>query len=399
MAEQSSSWTVSLRPTKLKDVYGLDTIKKYIYKKSKDGEWPNILYLQGNTGSGKTTIAKIAAQMMVCQHPDADGEPCCECASCKAIIDEKWNRDVVRKNCRELGGVEGLRDFMRNFTAGAPFNDKRKVLILDELQELADSGKAAVDSLLTYAEATRPNIRCIFTSMLDPAKESNSNGVKTAFKALTDRATTFKMPYARYEDCMKYMMDVLQTSGKWDEAKMNNEEFFGVLSLIAQAAAGSYRNCLSNLQTVLDCECYSTKEAKDLLHIEDEATELEMLLDIMDGKATPTMFETILNTKDYGMQFGYMLKGIADAESMRMFGQLPGQEWDFLKKQAAKVCSHKNFPLVRDELLKMQNESNGFIKKSQYLLMICALIEKCKKANTTPGITPAAAPTGRRIIG
>ena len=38
----------------------------------------------GTRGTGKTTVAKIFAKAVNCEHP-VDGSPCGECASCKAI--------------------------------------------------------------------------------------------------------------------------------------------------------------------------------------------------------------------------------------------------------------------------------------------------------------------------
>jgi DNA polymerase-3 subunit gamma/tau len=91
MANKSINWSISLRPTKLRDVYGLDKLKTFAYKAVKKNEWPEAMLLQAKYGTGKTTAAKILAQMMVCQRPESDGEPCGECPSCKAIVDETWS--------------------------------------------------------------------------------------------------------------------------------------------------------------------------------------------------------------------------------------------------------------------------------------------------------------------
>ena len=176
MANKSINWSISLRPTKLKDVYGLDKLKTFAYKAAKKNEWPEAMLLQAKYGTGKTTAAKILAQMMVCQHPDADGEPCCECPSCKAIVDETWSRDVINLD----GAKDKSEDIMEKldaFTATAPFKDKTKVVILDEMQALSAQCKS---KLLKLLESKRGNVHYIFTSMVD--ESSNSKWLKLLSK-------------------------------------------------------------------------------------------------------------------------------------------------------------------------------------------------------------------------
>ena len=83
-----NQWTITKRPHTFNDLYKCDQIKKYFYGLvSKKKDFPNAVLFQGKYGCGKTTSAKILAQMMVCQNPHENGDPCCECPSCRAIID------------------------------------------------------------------------------------------------------------------------------------------------------------------------------------------------------------------------------------------------------------------------------------------------------------------------
>ena len=49
MANKSINWSISLRPTKLKDVYGLDKLKTFAYKAAKKNEWPEAMLLRQST--------------------------------------------------------------------------------------------------------------------------------------------------------------------------------------------------------------------------------------------------------------------------------------------------------------------------------------------------------------
>ena len=131
----ANQWSISLRPKSFKEYFGNDRLKKYFYSSAKNKSWPTATLLQGQFGGGKTTAAQIIAQMMVCQNPDEEGNPCCECASCKAIIEEKFNRDVM-----QIDGGQASKDTIietiTNFVSTPPWKDSHKIIILEEVQEL-----------------------------------------------------------------------------------------------------------------------------------------------------------------------------------------------------------------------------------------------------------------------
>ena len=153
----SINWSIGLRPSKLEDVYGLDKLKTFLYKAVKKDEFPETLLLRGNVGSGKTTVAKIAAQMMVCTNLDKNGEPCGECPSCKAIVDETWSRDVIYINIAEAESAKDFINRVKNATMTAPMRDRRRVLIIDEIQRAFQNANAQKmgQSLLPILEALR----------------------------------------------------------------------------------------------------------------------------------------------------------------------------------------------------------------------------------------------------
>src|SRR5471030_1048340 len=51
--------------------------------------------LCGPRGTGKTTLARVLAMALNCEHKLDDGEPCGECASCKSIWAGSTSLDVV----------------------------------------------------------------------------------------------------------------------------------------------------------------------------------------------------------------------------------------------------------------------------------------------------------------
>ena len=59
-------------------------------------------------GTGKTTVAKILAKAVNCEHP-VDGEPCGECEVCKAIA-EGSSMNVIEIDAASNNGVDNIRE-------------------------------------------------------------------------------------------------------------------------------------------------------------------------------------------------------------------------------------------------------------------------------------------------
>ena len=72
------------RPQEFEDVKGQDHIVTTLKNQIKADRIGHAYLFCGTRGTGKTTIAKIFAKAVNCEHP-MDGSPCGECPTCKAI--------------------------------------------------------------------------------------------------------------------------------------------------------------------------------------------------------------------------------------------------------------------------------------------------------------------------
>ena len=71
------------RPQVFDDIVGQEAPIAALRQSVKTGKIGHAYLFCGQRGTGKTTIARVFARAVNCMHP-VNGNPCNECASCKA---------------------------------------------------------------------------------------------------------------------------------------------------------------------------------------------------------------------------------------------------------------------------------------------------------------------------
>jgi DNA polymerase III gamma/tau subunit len=100
-----------MRPEKLADLIGQDSLKRAVQSFADKCNWPNVFLLTGPPGTGKTTSALIIAQM--------------------AGADPSYIHEI---NASAENGVESARE-LADISGSIPFTGQRRVIILNEFHQ------------------------------------------------------------------------------------------------------------------------------------------------------------------------------------------------------------------------------------------------------------------------
>lgn len=216
---------VKYRPKNLDEIVGQEETVERVQAMQESGNWPSAILLDGGTGTGKTTFARIISMMLNCQK----GNICGKCASCKS---GKANPDIEHIDAAVSGKVDDIRSLV-NRTMVAPMH-KRRVFIIDECHML--TGAAANALLMTLEEPPSSVVFILCTT--DPDK---------LLPTIRGRCVRLQMKPVPVKLLVRRMTTVMKKEG----VKFNKEDVKPALKRIAEVSEGSVRNALSILESVM----------------------------------------------------------------------------------------------------------------------------------------------------
>ena len=218
------------RPKSLDDVVRQEHIVKVLKNQIESGRVGHAYLFCGPRGTGKTSVAKIFAQAINCEHP-VGGSPCGKCAVCQALSRPE-NLDINEIDAASNNGVDEMRD-LREKVQYPPVAGKYKVYIVDEVHMLS---MQAFNALLKTLE--EPPHHAVFILATTEAHKIPPTILSRCMRF------DFKLiPQADLEERLRHVFDSI---GKKYEAE--------AIAAIARAGAGSVRDMLSIADT---CAAYT----------------------------------------------------------------------------------------------------------------------------------------------
>lgn len=334
----------------------------------------------GPRGTGKTSAAKIFAKAVNCHHSQ-DGEPCNECATCKAITNGQLN-DVIEIDAASNNGVEEIRD-IRDKAKYAPTQADYKVYIIDEVHMLSTG---AFNALLKTLEEPPANVIFILATT-EPHK------IPLTIISRVQRFDFRRISSQDAFDRMKYILN--QKKVTYDEK---------ALWVIANAAEGGMRDALSILDQVLS---FSDNEVKldDALLVTGSVTKQllkQYFLQVCQREgatALDTMKDILAEGKDGQRFIEDLISFIRDVLLYQESPTLINVESTGLKEadfqQLSQLASSAVLYQMIDELNNIQEEMRFTTHPDVYLEVLTIKLAQVKQTVATPASAtsqPAAAP-------
>ena len=146
------------RPQTFRDVVGQQHVVRTLRNAISSGRTAHAYLFVGPRGIGKTTLARIFAKALNCEHP-VDGNPCCECESCRSIAAER-SLAVFEVDAASHNSTGDMRELADNALT-SPVGGKYKIYIIDEVHMLS---KAAWNVLLKTVEEPPAHVKFIFAT-------------------------------------------------------------------------------------------------------------------------------------------------------------------------------------------------------------------------------------------
>ena len=360
------------RPDSFTDVKGQDHIVTTLKNQIAADRIGHAYLFCGTRGTGKTTVAKILARAVNCEHP-VDGNPCGECEACRGIA-AGTSMNVIEIDAASNNGVDNIRE-IRDEVAYSPTSGKYKVYIIDEVHMLSIG---AFNALLKTLEEPPSYVIFILAT-------TEAHKIPITILSRCQRYDFRRISLNTIADRMRVLME---------EEQVEVEE--KALRYIAKKADGSMRDALSLLD---QCIAFYLGQKLTYDHVlevlgavdtEEFGRLLREVLDCDVIRVIAHLEELIMQGRELGQfvtDFTWYLRNLLllkSSENMEDVLDVSTENLELLKEEAG---------LVRDDTLmryiRIFSELSNQMKYSsaKRVLLEVALIKLCKPQMETDAVS------------
>lgn len=372
------------RPSTFKSVVGQHALVNTLKNAVKSGRLAHSYLFCGQRGVGKTTMARIFAKAINCEHLTADGEPCNECESCRAF-NEQRSLNIIELDAASNNSVDDIRQLTDQVLV-PPVTGRYRVFIVDEVHMLS---AAAFNAFLKTLE--EPPKYVIF------------------ILATTERQKILPTILSR---CQKYDFQRITPSDIAEQLKyVADHEGYTTepeaLNVIAQKADGAMRDALSIFDQVAAASMgnITYRAAIDNLNVLD----YDYYFRLVDAFADNNVEQSLLvykDVRDHGFDSRVFINGVAahlrelvvaHSPELVPLMEVTGEIAELYKQQAARCPLGKLYQamdLCNTCDLNYINATNKRFIVELTLIKICQLFGGETAAPTAPQplrkVAPAA---------
>ena len=355
------------RPLKFDEIVGQEHIVRTLKNELINDRVGHAYLFNGGRGTGKTSAAKILARAVNCLNPK-DGEPCNECAVCKAALEGSLT-DIVEMDAASNNSVEDVRA-IRDEVNFLPTVAKYRVYIIDEVHMLSTG---AFNALLKTLEEPPAHVKFILATT-EPQKLPAtilSRCQRFDFKKISNDNIEKRLNFV----CEQSNIDITPEAKK----------------LIAILAEGAMRDALSILERCMQEEGKITEDlVKELVGIPKTESVNKITKSILQKNtedALSAINEIISEGKDISNFLWEIIKYVKDILVFKTNTKLEiysEAEKNQIKELADSTTKERLISMIY-ELSNLQNDMKW---SSQKLIMFqVTIIKLCNEVSTSSTVS------------